>query len=72
MLNIFYEEPDSDRWIMFDRYPRRLVRRLWRGRPRPGGQQRIFLNLCAGLDRIGIRYRVNDYRHARRNPRQLA
>lgn len=72
MLNIFYEEPESDRWIMFDRYPRRLIRRLWRGRPRPGGQQRIFLNLCAGLDRIGIRYRVNDYRHARHNPRQLA
>jgi glycosyltransferase involved in cell wall biosynthesis len=72
MLNIFYEEPDSDRWVMFDRYPRRLVRRLWRGRARPGGQKRIFLNLCAGLDRIGVRYRVNDYQHARRNPRQLA
>jgi hypothetical protein len=71
MLNIFYEEAESDRWIIFDRYPRRLVRRLWRGRPRPGGQKRIFLNLCAGLDRIGVRYRVNDYRHARRNPRQL-
>lgn len=72
MLNIFYEEPEGDRWVAFDRYPRRLVRRLWRGRPRPGGQKRVFLNLCAGLDRIGIRYRVNDYRHARRNPQQLA
>ncbi len=72
MLNLFYEEPDDDRWLPFDRYPRRLVRRLWRGRARPGGQYRIFLNLCAGLDRIGVGYRVNDYGHARRNPRQLA
>lgn len=72
MLNIFYEEPESDRWVVFDRYPRRLVRRLWRGPSRPGGQKRIFLNLCAGLDRIGVRYRINDYRHIRRNPRHLA
>jgi glycosyltransferase involved in cell wall biosynthesis len=29
---------------------------------------RVFLNLCAGLDRIGVQYRVNDYRHAKQNP----
>jgi len=28
---------------------------------------RVFLNLCAGLDRIGVRYRVNDYRQLRRS-----
>jgi hypothetical protein len=72
VLNIFYEEPEADRWLLFDRFPRRLVRRLRWGRQRVGGQMRIFLNLCAGLDRIGVRYRVNDYRHAKRNPRQLA
>ncbi len=72
MLNIFYEEPEADRWLPFDRFPRRVVRRLWRGRSHPGGQKRIFLNLCAGLDRIGVRYRVNDYDRARCNPRQLA
>ena len=32
----------------------------------------MFLNLCAGLDRIGVKYRVNDYRHAKRNPSELA
>jgi glycosyltransferase involved in cell wall biosynthesis len=68
ILNIFYEEPDGDRWLPFDRHPRRVVRRLVRGKPQPGGQRRVFLNLCAGLDRIGVQFRVNDYRHANENP----
>ena len=72
MLNIFYEEPESDRWLPFDRYPRRIVRRLLRGPPQARGHRRVFLNLCAGLDRIGVRYRVNDYGYAGRNPDELA
>ena len=72
MLNLFYEEPESDRWLPFDRYPRRIVRRLLRGPPRATGHRRVFLNLCAGLDRIGVRYRVNDYGYAGRNPDELA
>jgi glycosyltransferase involved in cell wall biosynthesis len=72
MLNLFYGEPDGDRWLPLDRYPRRLVRRLWRGPPQPGGHRRMFLNLCAGLDRLGIGYRVNDYAHAARHPGELA
>ena len=32
---------------------------------------RVFLNLCAGLDEISHPYRVNDYRHAKRNPGEL-
>jgi hypothetical protein len=71
VLNLFYDEPDPDRWIPFDRYPRRLVRHLLRGKPRPRGQTRVFLNLCAGLDRIGVPYRVNDYRHAQQHPNEL-
>jgi hypothetical protein len=71
VLNLFYEEPDSDRWLPFDRYPRRIVRRTLRGEPEIGGHRRISLNLCAGLDRLGVRYRLNDYDHARRNPREL-
>jgi len=71
-LNLFYEEPEGDRWLPFDRYPRRVIRRLVRGMPRPGGQRRVFMNLCAGLDRIGTRYRVNDYGYAERHPRELA
>jgi len=29
---------------------------------------RVFLNLCAGLDRLGVAYGVNDFRRALRNP----
>jgi glycosyltransferase involved in cell wall biosynthesis len=71
-MNLFYEEPDLDRWLPFDHLPRRLIRRLVRGPYQPGGQMRVFLNLVAGLDRIGARYRINDYRHIRTNPNELA
>ena len=71
-LNLFYEEPDPDRWFPFDRHPRRLIRQLVRGPDQPGGAMRVFLNLRAGLDRLGAAYRVNDYRHIRRNPSELA
>lgn len=67
-LLIYYQEPDPDRWIPFDRYPRGLIRRIARGPRRPGGQERVFLNLCAGLERIGIAARINDFSYARRNP----
>jgi glycosyltransferase involved in cell wall biosynthesis len=33
---------------------------------------RVFLNLCAGLDRLGIYYRVNEYQHIKKNPDELA
>jgi hypothetical protein len=72
MLNLFYNEPDPDRWLPFDRFPRRLIRRAVRGPARPGGQTYVYLNLRAGLDRIGAPYRVNDFGHARRNPSELA
>jgi Glycosyl transferases group 1 len=71
-LNLFYEEPDRDRFFPFDRYPRRIIRRLVRGKPRPGGQARVFLNLCAGLDKLGIPYRVNDYRYIKNHPEEVA
>lgn len=71
-INLFYEEPESDRWFPLDRYPRRIIRRLLRGKPRPGGQMRVFLNLCAGLERIGIPYRVNDYRYIQQHPEEVA
>lgn len=71
-INLFYEQPDPDRWIRYDRYPRRILRRLIRGKPRLGGHDLVFFNLKAGLNRLGIRYRVNDYRYIRRNPTELA
>ena len=71
-LSLFYEEPDHDRWLPGDRYPRKLVRRIVRGRPGIGGQQRVFLNLCAGLTQLGVSYRVNDYRYAQKHQEELA
>ncbi len=70
-LNLFYREPAPDRWLPLDRFPRRIIRRLLRGPRRPGGQERVFLNLCAGLDEIGVAYRANDLRHARLHPDEL-
>ena len=72
MINLFYEQPDNDRWLPLDRYPRRLIRRVVRGKRRPGGHDLVFLNLRQGLDRLGIRYRVNDYRHLRRHHGEVA
>jgi hypothetical protein len=72
LLHLFYEEPDPDRWLPFDRYPRRLIRRLLRGPQRPGGVMRWFLNLRAGLDELGVPYVVNDYRSLRRSPGAVA
>lgn len=67
-LFLFYEEPDPDRWLPGDRYPRRLIRRIVRGPSQPGGVMRWFLNLRTGLDRLGVSYRLNDYRGLRRTP----
>lgn len=71
-LNLFYEEPQKDRWLPLDRYPRQIIRRLVRGKPRPGGHTRVFLNLCAGLKRLNIPYRVNDYKYAQSNKDDVA
>ncbi len=71
-LNLFYAEPEPDRWLPLDRYPRRIIRRLVRGLPPVGGQKRVFLNLCAGLDQLGIPYRVNNYRYVQRHPEEIA
>ena len=71
-LNLFYEEPDPDRWFLGDRYPRRIARRLLRRSPFIGGQRLVFLNLTRGLDRLGRPYRVNDYAYARKHPEETA
>jgi hypothetical protein len=71
VLNIFYQEPDPDRWFKFDRYPRRLMRRLVRGKSRPGGVMMIALELMRGLDKINIKYRFNDFKYAEKHPEEL-
>lgn len=71
-LNIFYEEPDPDRWIKYDRFPRKIIRRIYRGHPKPGGVQMISINLLEGLKRSKIPYRFNDYSYIKKHPDELA
>ena len=71
ILNLFYEDKE-DRWLPWDRHIRPVIRRLLFGKPRPSGQVRMFLNLCAGLDKLGIGYRVNDYSYIQKHPHELA
>lgn len=70
-LNLFYEEPDPDRWFKYDHYLRRFIRRLVRGKARPGGQMMVALELMRGLDKLNIPYRFNDYTYAAKHPDEL-
>lgn len=57
---LYYKsEPQQDRWLKGDRYIRPLIRRLVRGKHRPGGVDKVFINLCKGLDKLGVSYEVN-------------
>ena len=59
-LCLYYRsEPECDRWFLGDRFVRPVLRRLLRRTPSPGGVEKVFLNLCLGLDRIGQAYEVN-------------
>jgi hypothetical protein len=71
-LNLFYEEPDTDRWFKYDHYPRKLIRRIIRGKQKPGGVMLIAINLMHGLDKLGIPYRFNDYQYIKRHPEEIA
>jgi len=55
----YHAEPERDRWLPGDRLVRPFIRRVIRGKPRPGGVDKVFINLCLGLDRLGIKYEVN-------------
>jgi hypothetical protein len=75
-LNIFYEEPENDRWVLYDRYPRRIVRTAVRklsGKKEPvGGVKKWFINLVKGLDVLGIPYKINDFKALRKTPNAIA
>lgn len=51
--------PERDRWVRGDRFVRPYIRRLIRGKPRPGGVEKVFINLCLGLDHLRIPFTVN-------------
>jgi hypothetical protein len=59
-LCLYYRKPpEPDRWVPGDHRVRPLVRRIIRGKPRLGGIDKVFHNLCLGLDRLGVQYFVN-------------
>ncbi len=67
MINLFYEEPNPDRWVPFDRYPRGFIRRIVRGEPPIGGVQRWYLNLKKGLELIGADFKDLSYTNPQKN-----
>lgn len=71
-LNIFYAEPNPDRWFKYDRYLRSMVRRIIRGKQKPGGVMMVALNLMRGLDKIGVNYRFNDYAYIEKHRDEIA
>ncbi len=72
VVNLFYyPAPKRDLWFPMDRYLQKLYRLIRRGRG-PSGPTRVFMNLCAGLTRVGVPYRVNDYEYARKHPSETA
>jgi hypothetical protein len=58
--------------VPYDRYPRKLIRRLVRGKTKPGGVMLVALNLMKGLDRLKIPYRFNNYSYIKSHPHEVA
>ena len=71
-LNLFYCEPDPDRWFKYDHYPRKIIRRIIRGKERPGGVAMVAINLVKGLDKLGVPYRLNQFDYIKKNPTEIA
>jgi len=55
----YFTPPETDRWVPGDRWVRPIVRRIVRGPRVPSGIDKVFLNLAAGLRKIGEPFRVN-------------
>lgn len=71
-LNLFYEEPDPDRWFKYDHYPRRILRHLLRGKQVNSGQFMVYFNLVKGLTKAGIPFRLNDYKYIKKKTDEIA
>lgn len=71
-LNIFYQEPEPDRWFRYDHYPRKIIRHILRGKPKYSGQFMVYYNLVKGLQKAGIPYRVNNFKHINNHSDEIA
>ncbi len=65
-----YYLTELDRWLPGDRFIRPIIRRIVRGKSRPSGVDKVFMNLCLGLDKLRIPYEINlPYRRLRSEDR---
>lgn len=65
-----YYLTEQDRWLPGDRFIRPIIRRIVRGKSRLSGVDKVFMNLCLGLDKLRISYEVNlPYRRLRSEDR---
>lgn len=53
------DSADLDRWISFDRFPRKLFRMMKGKKTGFTGQSKALGNTCLGLQKIGIDYKLN-------------
>lgn len=59
-LCLYYRNrAQTDRWLPGDRFVLPALRRMVRGRWRMDGVDKVFQNLCLGLERLGVEYLVN-------------
>jgi hypothetical protein len=59
-LVLYYRaEPERDRWLRGDRFLRPVLRNLVRGSSRPSGLDKVFANLCRGLEVVGVPFSTN-------------
>ncbi|MEE1945146.1 glycosyltransferase family 1 protein [Pedobacter sp. KR3-3] len=72
-LLLYFKKPKlTDRWIYGDRYLRRFIKFL-SGKKKIGSLERVFLNLCKGLELLGIPYHKNlPFSQIRSNDRIIA
>ena len=58
-LNVYFrEQPLGYKWIPGDRYVISRLKRLFKGK-RISGLEKVFINLCKGLDELGVDYVKN-------------
>ncbi|MDF5731190.1 MAG: hypothetical protein PUP92_25110 [Rhizonema sp. PD38] len=50
----YIREPKQVSWLLGDRYVRLVIRRVFRGAPRLGCVDKVFINLC--LEKCARRY----------------
>ena len=56
---LYFIEKAADRWFRGDHKWRAPIRRILRGPTPIGGIEKVFVNLCRGLDRLGQPYEIN-------------